>query len=231
MSRFIGVLTLPRSGSSMVAGMLHHAGVNMGDKLAGVSPYNEKGIYEHVPFYELNHAITYHFDQRGLWDYDTIQRFQSAQLSIGELRTRYRTEAWRLESELYGQKEPLLAVAWNHVHWVIPGDKRLIVVNRRWDHIIDSAMQVRQHIAAMKELTQAHIEAMYTFVRGYINKIVQITQYPVLHVQYERILEDPVTETRRIVDFAFNGLSLDADYEAALAVVEPALNHHGAVPA
>ena len=46
-----------RSGSSLLTGLLHSCGVNLGKELLPALPENPKGFYENAKFYQLNEEI------------------------------------------------------------------------------------------------------------------------------------------------------------------------------
>ena len=48
------VLGMHRSGTSLVANVLHHLGVHMGDRLLGPNEWNPYGHWEDLDFFELN---------------------------------------------------------------------------------------------------------------------------------------------------------------------------------
>jgi len=51
------VLGMHRSGTSAVANVLHHLGVNMGDHLFEANRWNTQGYYEDVDFFDVNVAL------------------------------------------------------------------------------------------------------------------------------------------------------------------------------
>ncbi|RMG90730.1 MAG: hypothetical protein D6706_19000 [Chloroflexi bacterium] len=57
MGACILVLALPRSGSSTVAGVLQHLGVDMGAEQLGPDRYNPKGYFEDTDFLRLNEQV------------------------------------------------------------------------------------------------------------------------------------------------------------------------------
>ena len=198
----------------------------MGDNLTGPAAYNKKGVFEHYQFYGLNHAIASKVDNDGLWNYDTIDRFPHlCNLSIDELRIKYKAEAERLQRDFYGQKEPVLAVAWPYVHDLIPGDKRIIFVHRAWDSSMASALNVRQYIN-QKNMTLEHMESMYRFVLDACEAAAESSPFEVLHVDYELVLTDTVEQVRRILQFVENGTGTKLDERQSIKFVAPELNHH-----
>jgi len=60
------VLGMHRSGTSALTGMLHHLGVELGNRLLAPSPEDPRGYWEHWDVYQLNHTIMAGFGYR--WD-------------------------------------------------------------------------------------------------------------------------------------------------------------------
>ena len=48
------VLGMHRSGTSLIAGVLHEMGVNMGSNLMKADEYNPKGYFEDIEIYKFN---------------------------------------------------------------------------------------------------------------------------------------------------------------------------------
>lgn len=60
------ILGMHRSGTSALAGMLHHLGFNLGDNLMPENTYNKKGYYEDMDIYKLNDNILSSYGRK--WD-------------------------------------------------------------------------------------------------------------------------------------------------------------------
>jgi hypothetical protein len=56
-SKLFLILCLHRSGSSATAGVMHHLGIHMGDKLLPATAHNPKGHYENAEFVSINQQI------------------------------------------------------------------------------------------------------------------------------------------------------------------------------
>lgn len=208
----------------MVAGILHHAGVHMGSSLQTKgTKHNRKGLYEDLQFYRLNHALASFVDEHQVWRFDTVDRFPAMRgKTLAQTIHEYKQRIEQEERPIYGLKEPLLAVAWQYVKDVIPGEKRIIVVHRKWSSSIQSMMQVRSHIG-QPQMAQAQIERMYALILMHIYDIVYTAEFPVLHVQYSDILADPDGETCRLLDFVTDGTDIPLDYDSARQFISPEL--------
>jgi hypothetical protein len=56
-SKLFLVLCLHRSGSSATAGVMHHLGIHMGDRLIQGTVHNPKGHFENIEFVKMNQDI------------------------------------------------------------------------------------------------------------------------------------------------------------------------------
>ena len=113
MSKCILVLSVGRSGSSAVAGMLHHLGVFMGDVFEPSDGNNIYGTFEHLAFVNLNRAVI------------------TGQANEDEYRAMDR------KLPLWGIKDPQLCLT---AHLLIPHIENIhiIVVRRNPDKAVDS---------------------------------------------------------------------------------------------
>lgn len=51
------IIGTPRSGSSLLAGIVHNLGINMGSKLMAACDHNEKGFYEDLEFINVHRHL------------------------------------------------------------------------------------------------------------------------------------------------------------------------------
>jgi hypothetical protein len=91
------VLGTPRSGTSLVAGILYHLGIHMGDDLSGESEWNPKGFFEDADFH--NFALKLYG-----FPYSNPRR-----LTVAECDTLAGMIARRAGKVDWGVKEPTLA--------------------------------------------------------------------------------------------------------------------------
>ena len=63
------VLGMHRSGTSALAGILHHLGVELGDRLMQASPDNPRGYWEHRDIVAVNHKLMAELG----WSWDDIR--------------------------------------------------------------------------------------------------------------------------------------------------------------
>jgi hypothetical protein len=209
------VLGTHRSGTSLVTGMLHRMGVNMGPPgrdARWIYPNwaNPTGQFENPEFTELLHQFL-DFDGEGArWDprwADLTARTQAYLPAFVRLIR-------RTESERWGWKQPWSMLI---LEALLPEIKnpRFIVVRRNLPDVLDSlhrrdgitpeeATRVTAEVTArMEELVRRHPEI------------------PSLNLQYEAVIKNPTTAAQELADFL--GLSLSPEtlqYAASLAMPE-----------
>lgn len=116
MDRCIAVLTVGRSGSSAVAGVLDKLGVVMAHKYMGANDANPRGFYEDVPLNRMLHTP-----------------LKEEQL--------YKYFAKRRRDGLWGMKDPALVYKLPRLFRFL-GDVRIVVVKRDVEEIVASCKRV-----------------------------------------------------------------------------------------
>jgi len=112
------ILTQPRSGSSLLAGILHRLGVNMGDKadLEMSKHKNKYGSYENQNFLKITHNIL--FDSHRLMKYKN--RLHDEDGLVEKTVKEYEEELIQLirdsESDLWGFKEAVIIYILPYFH-------------------------------------------------------------------------------------------------------------------
>ncbi|MHA1213039.1 MAG: hypothetical protein ACTSSH_11310 [Candidatus Heimdallarchaeota archaeon] len=112
------ILTQPRSGSSLLAGVLHRLGVNMGpEKDLMMSQHKNKfGSYENQAFLRISHNILYTAKRLMLY----TNRFNDDDRKIEKAVDKYENELVKLiresERELWGFKEAVLIYTLPYFH-------------------------------------------------------------------------------------------------------------------
>jgi hypothetical protein len=223
MTRFVGVLGAGRCGSSAVAGLLHAAGVFVGHNLIGPHPrWNAKGHFEDRDLHRLNRLMAYRFAPAGV-ENETVQRYpelrEHDQADHATLLAQYRQVVdARRNRPLWAMKCIMLGVIWPHIAPLLPTDRRLILVERDRDATIGSRM-------AHSDLAHDAAAALVDHLAQAARNTVASATCPVLVVRYEVLCEQPQTEVRRILDFVRDGLALTLNVPAAIATIEPEMNH------
>lgn len=219
MGRAVLVLSVPRAGSSAVAGVLHHLGVDMGQgHLQKGNEWNQRGYYEDERWVRLDKQVT--GDWYGHRQPASISARQAAQYqALAELCD---------VKPLWGVKNPRLCFTAQFV-WPYLEDVRAVAVMR---NPMASALSLTRHserayggrhrmpLTRAVELRDLWAEAMEARLREFPG--------PTLRVYYEELLERPRGLVKDLAAFAFDGLRwLLPDMDAAVAFVDPRLRHYG----
>lgn len=131
--RCILILTMGRSGSSAVAGMLHHLGVWMGDDFTPTDRNNRYGTFENKEFYlktkqvmeGIYEPIAFHsmIPDKHLWGFktpDMLHIFHQAKRYLGDLRVvvvkRNRTDTIDSAMRAYPDLGQIRAIGWHDSH-------------------------------------------------------------------------------------------------------------------
>lgn len=228
-NHLIVITSLGRAGSSMIAGMLHKAGIPVGQALIGPHQYNNAtGHFEDQEWHYMNRWIAAHF-----------------------------VKDQRLDHEIYGQY-PVLRNDRAGDHWMLECYRRMVQRHRRspiwcrkcmlfgviWpfvgDIIRDEASQVRivcvlRDVDAINQSRSKHTDisvrdavALTDAIAGYNDTFISTTNNRVYTALYEAFLDDPVNETDKLFRFVVGDNDLSAlDIDAAVAHIRPELNHYG----
>lgn len=226
-SRAIFVLSVPRSGSSAVAGALHAMGVNMGEGYLQVKDeLNPKGYYEDLRWQMLSKMIA---GTR----YSTRVGAPNEDLTI-----KYRRLIRECASApLWGVKGPRLAFLFEHVWKLVEGEgveTRVIVVHRNLEDVVRS-FQRHTQIAYRGQFEMTHAEArekISSWLDALEGQLVKYTG-PVFEVGYNQLMEEPVTELLYLHDFCYEGLQVEGHRRIitpALNWLDPELRHYGHRP-
>lgn len=187
MSTCILVLGTPRSGTSCVAGVLHHLGVPMGERLMPANDWNPAGFYQDEDFEDiLNEALG-----RGQWpDWTTSKPSLN-----GTFARRIRTLAAARSAQypVWGVKSNRLAFYWNALN-AGAGTVKVIVTRRP---IADS-------IASWEARTGYGDGHEFNPIRKMARAIVegarQMGVTPAMTVDYNELLQDTGTIVDQIAN-------------------------------
>ena len=221
------VLGMHRSGTSALAGMLHHLGVDLGDQLMQASPDNPRGYWEHRDIVAVNHKLMAELGSS--WD------------DIGPLPARWEnSEAARCagrdaaailardfaEARLWGLKDPRLCrllPLWITVCDQLELNPRFVLVLRHPGDVA-SSLAVRDGLSTARAgvLWLRHALEAEQATRGHRRTIIH----------YEDLAarggwRGAVSQISRELDLVWpaGGPSVEAAIEAYLA---PELRHHHA---
>lgn len=132
LSKCVVVLGAHRSGTSAIAGILHHLGVNMGTRLLPANEKNSKGFFEDLDISDLHHQMI------GVW-YDPKDKTTPALIEkYSKLIEKRSNQA------LWGVKDPKLCMLMEDFSEIAKKFNLLSIINatRSVDSIINSLMSV-----------------------------------------------------------------------------------------
>ncbi|MHA1724039.1 MAG: sulfotransferase [Promethearchaeota archaeon] len=159
------VLSLPRSGSSLIAGMLQRLGVQMGDIKGLIRPshVNKYGNYENQQFYKLNLNILYYAQSFSL-SWADIPDDRKVRLAVkgyeSELKSLIRE--WEQKSKLWGWKDPTISTTIPYFKHLLTNSYYIILKR-------DVESMVKSHLKAAKIIswyrTILYISRYFSLVR------------------------------------------------------------------
>ena len=128
----VAVVGPPRSGTSAVAGLLHHMGVHMGYQLLEANVHNPKGFYEDLDFVDINAKLL-----NGVEDPLIEPRWSD------ELRSEFTHLVRRKVAahELWGVKDPRLCMTFSDLEAELKSagcELRVITTLRAVHHSVNS---------------------------------------------------------------------------------------------
>jgi hypothetical protein len=215
------ILPLPRSGSSMVGGVLHHLGVDMGP-CDPPDDANPRGYFEDVRFKALHRAWSRQYET----DPDRLRlRLPnwSPPLSGADLARYDRLIRACAQQPSWGVKDPELCYYASHFARTLRRPIRLIATIR------DPAAAAASLGARRRWFSPADCDLVIDeYGRRQTQTLAELVSHgmpPPLLLDYDRILGDPATAVGRIAEHV--GLPVT---EAATAFVSPELRQHVAQP-
>lgn len=217
----VAVVGAPRSGTSAVAGLLHHLGVSMGDRLMEATAHNPKGFYEDLDFVAL-HALACNGVEEPLvhpaWTPGVVEKY------VHLIRERVATKP------RWGVKDPRLCMTLPvFAHKVAEaGAKLKVVVTVRTPH--HSVLSLAKLHGGMSEQRAAELIGRYTFARS-LNTERWLAERPenaadLFQLVYDDLVDHPQFQAERLCKFL--GLPPESVGDNAMAWVEPTLRHHTA---
>jgi len=212
--RCILIAGIESSGTSTVAGVLHHLGVYMGSKLRSPSKANVKGYYEDWTFL---HIIGVHS-----WSNKEIRDPKARVRKWLEGRLEENKDLWGLK-----YNEPLLNTKFDVIEELqkLSIDVRFIIVKRPFEAIARSIALKRRKQPTDTEVW-SKIPSKEAFLRRHIAELKQ-TDIPLLEISYDRVVDFPAIETEKLIEFCFEDLPRpeESQIETALSFIEPKLRH------
>jgi len=219
------VLGMHRSGTSAMAGALHHMGIHMGDRLLGPGTGNEKGHFENIQFIFLNHII---LQLAGGWSFTppTVEEIQAVEIKAKPaiLRT-LREEA---KPTVWGWKVPSTTITIHAIHpyllwpheWappdaVGPSEVFYIVMWRKKSEIVKSLCK-RNRIEPEKALriTDKYLHHLEAFLQNGGGPFA-------IHVHFDKLVKNAKKVLTQVCAF----LNFDGDVKKGAKWVDKRLKH------
>ena len=190
-----------RSGTSAIAGILHHLGVNMGVGFQEPNAQNPKGYFEDPDFIKANLKIYEAMNQDDDFEYHNgIFEAKKAFHELCKLRSiqilsRHRST---VGSDIWGFKDPKFCVVAKHVE--LHPDTKIIWIHRDVD---ETALSIIKSLSLHGE--DANMDKWRTFVEHYrdqtTNYMAGCDALHTLDINFPNLLENPRTCINVIADF------------------------------
>ncbi len=212
-----------RSGTSVVTRGLSALGVYLGDSLLGPQPDNPKGYWEHAEILAVNEQVMAALD-RPWWNSEPIapEKWESAELDELQGRAASRLVDLFRGRQRWGFKDPRtirLFPFWREVLRRVGPSVSIVLAIRPPESAVASL--VARDGIPVADAEQLWLEYM-------LPSLPEISKYPVLVVDYDRLIRSPLRELRRIAKHL--GLTIDATdpeiTEYTKSFVDRALRHH-----
>lgn len=213
----IPILGMHRSGTSALAGALHKLGADLGPESSWIHPAadNPRGFFEYEPVVEIDRAILAALG--GTWS--TPPAFPPG---------------WTADERLAGPRERARQLAAELPADMVVKDPRLSLVQPLWDDVSEPrpAVLCVRHPAAVAGSLHSRNEfsvdaGLYLWFRYYASSLIHRPQ--ALVVEYERLLDDPEPELRRVAEHIGVDAS-DATIQAAAGTLLDGMAHHAGTP-
>lgn len=202
------VVGLQRSGTSAVAGILHHLGLDLG--VSPVSPNAE--YFEDDALTQLCNRIS------GNWRCPQVHfLFDDGREQIlrwQELRDR------RVDGRAWAAKSPYFAVNLQHFFRVIR-TPRVILTERAFESCVRSLVRREQ---VLPHAVAEQIQGQAFACKQALEQAMAASRVPAIRVEYDKLVESPAELVPHIAQFA----GVDADLTPAIEFINPKLRHiHG----
>lgn len=190
-SKQVIVLGMHRSGTSLVAGILHKLGVNMGERMLGKSESNPCGHFEDLEFLYMNERILKMAG--GYWNRPpSIESILKLQKMFDE-KIKNRIER-KMKQGIWGWKDPRMCVLMPLYQKHIPNGY-YIYVNRNRNDIANSLFK-RNNMPLHSSL---HLTQIYnTRARQFL---VNIPHEKWISIQYNELITKPNDCINTIIKF------------------------------
>lgn len=198
------VLGQGRTGTSLVAGILHHLGVYMGEGLLFETPDNKRGSFEDARFVEMHTRMI-----GGDW--------KRPELDEGPYLEEYEGLVRQMqEHELWGLKDPRLCFTFPVLQRLLEDDTRIVYIQRGSAAVIHSLTM----LADVHSMDHAEAIEMRYYDALFHSQMSVPNHWPQLAVWYHEMVDDPAAGVDRIAAFVGRETT-----QGALDFVDPTLRH------
>lgn len=208
------VTGMHRSGTSMVAGLLHHNGVRMGSHFRRPLPENPKGFYEENAFRRFNDKL---LEDVGYFVKDWVPQFSGVLASPGSHSTAVSLiERFNNRLDMWGWKDPRTCLTLDFWLSVIDGANLLqntkIIIMERQVRAVSRSLYKRGNISSLSQgaklcrMYNAHLERCLLEYGANLD---------ILHLRYERVVQGLDIDSLE----SFCGLELEKSF------IDPSLDH------
>ena len=184
------VLGPHRSGTSLVARILQHAGVNMGTRFRAPDEFNPEGYCEDLDFKELNQAIL-KLAGGTWWNPPSVINGEDMRTEFGTIMEKM-LERKMAHNGVWGFKDPRMALLLDLYKPYLPSDTKYVVVSR---NVMDIARSVYHREQVRDRRTQArgfHLDHWKKLTQSYYSNIMEyVAGRDAVIVQYEKLVHVP----------------------------------------
>jgi hypothetical protein len=211
----ICVIGMHRSGTSMIAKLLHECGLYLGDEdqLLGATSGNRDGHFEHKGFLEINDALLHHFG--GSWEFPPPTQVDwQKDAALEPLRAAARLLVAGLSTRSpWGWKEPRTTVVLPFWKSIVPGMRFVICVR--------SPLEVARSLATRNKIPlEQGMILWHRYMRAALDDSTGCAR---IITHYEDFFADPETETDRLLRFC--GMQRPEHVALIESGVRPELRH------
>lgn len=191
----IFVVGMGHSGTSAMAGLLHHAGIFIGKDLIGAGAQNEKGHFEHVQTVNVNELLLALIGAQ--WLYSEVEPKKITELQVDwtqDLVVRTLKHHFG-EHQLFALKDPrlcLLLPLYIKAARELGYTPKIITVSRPLPEIVESLLR-------SSTMSYEHAKRISMHYIQHIKRNIQNTDK--LIVSYEELIDDPMAVVQRLHHF------------------------------
>jgi hypothetical protein len=213
----VAVLGVPRSGTSMVAGLVHHLGVPMGSDLLPADRWNQQGYYEDRQFLSIHRVMSFpHGDDERIAMNMPADTLRADPHTLARYRRIVRARCDQHPD--WGVKDPRLCFLFGDLVEAKPATAPLkVIVTRR---------PAADSIASVMDMFQFPNSAATALVGAYGRKLAaHFVEFPAvakLEVDFDAALGDPVATVAKVAEYLGRPVT-----KAARQWINPGLRRHG----